>query len=135
MIARQEQACARVLPLWRKLAERGQVELSASPFYHPIVPLLIDSDAAKRARPDLALPARFSAPDDARAQIERGVQAHRRAFGALPRGMWPPEGSISPEAVAAYRAAGVGWLASDEGNLWRSLEMGELAGRAQPGRG
>ncbi|HZS36474.1 MAG TPA: glycoside hydrolase [Polyangia bacterium] len=132
VVERQQAACASVLPAWRALADRGQVELSASPFYHPIVPLLLDSDVARRARPDLQLPARYSAPDDARAQIERGAESHRRVFGERPRGMWPPEGSISPEAVAAYHAAGVGWLASDEGNLWRSFE---LAGRAQVPRG
>jgi alpha-amylase/alpha-mannosidase (GH57 family) len=121
VIERQRAACARVLPAWRKLAERGQVELSSSPFYHPILPLVIDSEAARRARPDLALPARYAAPDDAREQIDAAKMEHVRHFGAAPAGMWPPEGSISPEAIAAYRDARIGWLATDEGNLWRSL--------------
>ncbi len=115
--------CAEVLPLYRALAARGQIELSASPYYHPIVPLLIDSDCAGRAQSGVALPTRFAWPADAQAQIRRGREAHERNFGASPRGMWPPEGSISPEAVAAYRAEGIGWLASDEGNLWRSLKQ------------
>ena len=131
VVERQRAACARVLPWWKKLAERGQIELSSSPYYHPILPLVIDSDAARRARPDLALPSRYSAADDAREQIERGKAEHQHHFGALPRGMWPPEGSISPEAVAAYREAQIGWLASDEGNLWHSLRLGG----ASSGRG
>jgi alpha-amylase/alpha-mannosidase (GH57 family) len=126
VLAKQRAACARVLPLWRRLAERGQVELSTSPYYHPIVPLLVDSDHARRARPDLRQPDRYSWPADARLQIERGRDAHRATFGAPARGMWPPEGCLSPEAVRLYQAAGVGWLASDEGNLWRSFD---LAGR------
>ena len=121
VIARQRAACARVLPLYRQLAARGQVELSASPFYHPILPLVIDSEQARRARPDAELPPPFAWPVDAAAHITRGADAHARAFGSRPRGMWPPEGSVSPEAVAAYARAGVGWLATDEGNLWRSL--------------
>jgi alpha-amylase/alpha-mannosidase (GH57 family) len=130
VIDRQRAACARVLPLYRRLAERGQVELSASPYYHPIVPLLIDSEHARRALPALKLPTRFSYPEDAAAQIARGAEAHARAFGERPSGMWPPEGSVSPEAVAAYRAAGVRWLATDEGNLWRSLALvDQRAGR------
>jgi alpha-amylase/alpha-mannosidase (GH57 family) len=130
VIARQRRACARVLPLYRELAARGQVELSASPFYHPIVPLLIDSDHARRAMPDATLPPPFAYPSDADAQIVRGAEAHARAFGQKPRGMWPPEGSVSPEAVDAYARAGIGWLATDEGNLWGSLALtGEPHGR------
>jgi alpha-amylase/alpha-mannosidase (GH57 family) len=130
VVDRQRRACARVLPLYRELAARGQVELSASPFYHPIVPLLVDSEHARRAIPTATLPPAFAYPADADAQIVRGAEAHARAFGARPRGMWPPEGSVSPEAVAAYARAGIGWLATDEGNLWRSLAMmGEAHGR------
>jgi alpha-amylase/alpha-mannosidase (GH57 family) len=123
VLARQQAACARVLPLYRKLAARGQVELSASPYYHPILPLVIDSNCARRAQPALPLPERFAFPDDARQQIQRGIEAHARAFGAPPAGMWPSEGSVSPEAVNAYGAAGLRWLATDEGNLWRSLAL------------
>jgi len=130
VVERQRRACARVLPLYRALADRGQVELSASPFYHPIVPLLVDSEHARRAIPTATLPPELAYPGDAEAQIVRGAEAHARAFGARPRGMWPPEGSVSPEAVAAYARAGVGWLCTDEGNLWRSLAMvGEAHGR------
>jgi alpha-amylase/alpha-mannosidase (GH57 family) len=121
-------ACARVLPLYRKLAARGQVELSSSPYYHPIVPLLCDTDAARRAQHLLPLPDRFAFPGDARRQIALGRDAHARTFGAAPAGMWPPEGSISPEAVAAYHDEGIAWLASDEGNLWRSLPEGSSRG-------
>ncbi|MDB4971583.1 MAG: glycoside hydrolase family 57 [Myxococcales bacterium] len=123
VVDRQRNACARVLPLYRELAARGQVELSTSPFYHPIVPLLVDTEHARRAIPQAALPPQFAYPEDAAAQIARGAEAHTRAFGHPPRGMWPPEGSVSPEAVAAYARAGVGWLATDEGNLWRSLDL------------
>jgi alpha-amylase/alpha-mannosidase (GH57 family) len=123
VIDRQRRACARVLPLYRELAGRGQVEISSSPFYHPILPLLVDSEHARRAMPQAKLPPQFAYPEDAAAQITRGAEAHARAFGTPPRGMWPPEGSVSPEAVAAYARAGVGWLATDEGNLWRSLEL------------
>jgi len=130
VVERQRRACARVLPLYRDLAARGQVELSASPFYHPIVPLLVDTEHARRALPTVTLPPEFAYPGDADAQIVRGAEAHARAFGARPRGMWPPEGSVSPEAVAAYARAGIQWLATDEGNLWRSLAMaGEARGR------
>ena len=124
----QRRACAAVLPLWKRLSARGQVELSSSPFYHPIGPLLVDSDHMARAQPDLPRPQRFAYPSDAALQIERGAQAHAQAFGAPPVGMWPPEGSVSPEMVRLYAQAGIRWLATDEGNLWRSRQGAGLSG-------
>ena len=113
---------ARVVPAYRELAERGQVELSTSPYYHPSLPLLIDLQSARRARADLPLPVEaFAHPEDARAQIDRALERHALAFGRRPAGMWPPEGSVSPEAAELAADAGVRWLASDEGVLWASL--------------
>jgi alpha-amylase/alpha-mannosidase (GH57 family) len=111
-----------VIPAYRALAERGQIELSASPYFHPILPLLADLRVARRARPDLLLPSEpFAAPADAERQIASALERHASVFGAKPRGMWPPEGGVSPEAVALVAGAKLGWLASDEGVLWRSL--------------
>jgi alpha-amylase/alpha-mannosidase (GH57 family) len=111
-----------VIPAYRALAGRGQIELSASPYFHPILPLLVSSDAARRARPELRIPARaFEAPEDATRQVERARERHARAFGAPPLGMWPPEGSVSPEVAEIAARSGVRWLASDEGVLWNSL--------------
>ncbi len=128
LLACQRSAAARVLPAWRSLAGRGQVELSSSPFYHPIVPLLIDTETARRAQPGLPLPPRFAWPEDAAAQITRGREAHQRTFWQTPRGMWPPEGSLSPEAVRRYAGAGIEWLCGDEGILWRSGVAGAARG-------
>src|SRR5205807_1530833 len=60
----QQRILASVMPLWKTLADRGQVELSTTPYYHPILPLLCDSDSARRAMPDTALPPRFAHPED-----------------------------------------------------------------------
>lgn len=113
---------AGVLPAYRALAARGQIELSASPYAHPILPLLVDTEIAHRARPDLHLPSPgFAAPEDAARQIARAIARHTGVFGSPPRGLWPSEGSVSPEVAGLVAAAGLGWMATDEGNLWRSL--------------
>jgi alpha-amylase/alpha-mannosidase (GH57 family) len=116
----QRAIAARVLPRWRALSERGQVEIACSPLYHPILPLLIDSDSARRAMPMVQLPPRFSWPEDARLHVQRGLELCEKVFGARPLGMWPSEGSVSPEAVELLGACGVRWFASDQGNLERS---------------
>ncbi len=111
-----------VVPAYRLAAERGQVELSCSPFYHPILPLLYDSDTAVRTQPHAERPrTRFARPEDARAQVERALAFHERTFGRRPAGMWPSEGSVSDEAVTIMAAAGVNWIATDEDILARSL--------------
>jgi alpha-amylase/alpha-mannosidase (GH57 family) len=121
LLAAQRRILAEVLPRWRRLQERGQVELSATPYHHPILPLLCDSDAARRALPHLPLPPRFAHPEDARWHVREAIASHARRFGRAPAGMWPAEGSVSPEAVEVLASEGVTWAASDEGVLLRSL--------------
>ncbi len=121
VLSLQQQILSDVIPRYRRLAEAGRIELTTSPFYHPILPLLIDTDVARRARPDTALPQRFHAPEDAEAQIGRAVALHREVFGSAPAGMWPSEGSVCPEMIPMVRRAGIQWMASDEGILAKSL--------------
>ncbi len=117
----QARILAGIVPRWRALADRGQVELSTTPYYHPILPLVCDTDAARRALPEVELPPRFSRPEDARWQVREAIASHARRFGAAPAGMWPAEGSVSPEVVELLASEGVGWAASDEGVLLHSL--------------
>lgn len=110
-----------IVPEWKKLADAGRAEMTATPFYHPILPLLINTRHAQRAMPEIALPEDFVAPEDAAAQVERAAAWHEKTWGRRPRGMWPAEGSVSPEVVPVFRKAGVSWIASDEDVLFRSL--------------
>ncbi len=112
-----------IIPLYRDLASQGIVELSTSPFYHPIIPLLIDSKAAREAMPGVDLPEPlFAWPQDASRQISSGARLFEDIFGSRPEGMWPPEGSVSDEALALYMEQGVKWLATDEDILFESLK-------------
>jgi alpha-amylase/alpha-mannosidase (GH57 family) len=124
VLAAQRRIVEGIVPAWRALADRGQVELSTTPYFHPILPLVLDSDAASRALPGVALPPRFAWPEDGRWHVRAALDAHARWFGRAAAGMWPAEGSVSPEAVAVLAAEGVGWAASDEGVLLRSLPPG-----------
>ena len=110
----------RIVPRWKALLQRGIVEISCSPMFHPILPLLVDSDSARRAMPDAALPPRFQYPQDAREQVRRGLTRTERDFGTRPVGMWPSEGSVSPEVLQILGTEGVRWCATDQGNLERS---------------
>jgi alpha-amylase/alpha-mannosidase (GH57 family) len=115
--------CRRVVPAHRSLVMNGQIEISTSPYYHPILPLLVNLDDALDASPHLSLPARrFRHPDDAVTQLRAARQKHLETFGFLPRGLWPSEGAVS-DTVASLVGADGGWtwMASDEAILARSL--------------
>jgi alpha-amylase/alpha-mannosidase (GH57 family) len=120
--AKQREIASGVLPLYRRLAASGQLEVTASPYFHPILPLLYDTQ--RRGGPAPACPSlirTYRAPADAAAQLALAVEAHREHFGAAPRGLWPSEGAVSPEILPLVRAAGFDWLATDEIVLARSL--------------
>src|SRR5581483_11550918 len=113
---------AKVLPAHADAAKRGLIEISTSPFYHPILPLLCDTDNGAISTPGLPLPQnRFHHPEDAREQLLRGLDLHERVFGIRPKGVWPSEGSVSDEVLAIASDLGVKWMATDEGVLGRSL--------------
>ncbi|MCX5910062.1 MAG: glycoside hydrolase family 57 protein, partial [Deltaproteobacteria bacterium] len=110
-----------LIPLYRSLLSRGQIEITVSPFYHPILPLLVNASLAHRAMPNAPLPSTFAHPEDAEAQIQKAVAYFGTLFGGKPAGMWPSEGSVAPELIPMVAKAGIRWMATDEGNLFRSL--------------
>ncbi|MDF1500581.1 MAG: glucodextranase DOMON-like domain-containing protein [Anaerolineales bacterium] len=110
-----------VIPLHAEMQRDGQIEVTMTPFAHPILPLLVDSNLAQVALPEADLPTRFVYGQDAVAQVELGVEFYEKHFGLPPRGMWPAEGSVAENIIAMVANAGVQWMASDEEVLAESL--------------
>jgi alpha-amylase/alpha-mannosidase (GH57 family) len=104
-----------VLPLHRKLGAAGQVELTTTPYYHPILPLLFDKKLARESIPDARLP-RYTGgyPDDAAVHVRRAIDYHAEVFGVQPRGMWPAEGSVCQAMLPLLASHGIAWIATDE---------------------
>jgi len=114
-----------IIPLYGRLHREGKAELSVSPYFHPILPLLCDTGTARTALPQANLPrVRFRHPEDARAQVAMGIDYFTEVFGFEPEGMWPSEGSISDDALAIMAECGIRWAASDEGVLAKTLAAG-----------
>jgi alpha-amylase/alpha-mannosidase (GH57 family) len=123
LLSLQKKFLAQIIPLYRRLHQTGQIELSCSPLYHPILPLLCDTRSARVARPDLPLPSvMLCSPEDARHQIIEGMRRFEQVFGAVSSGMWPSEGSVSPQVASMMIDAGLAWTASDEAVLQLSLQ-------------
>jgi alpha-amylase/alpha-mannosidase (GH57 family) len=123
--AKQLELVGMVLPAYREASARGQIEVSTTPFYHPILPLLCDSDIARVANPGTPLPRRaFRHPEDAREQLRRAKEYHERVFGVKPTGLWPSEGSVSDQTLSIAADEGFRWFGTDEGVLGRTLNVG-----------
>jgi len=112
---------SRLVKTYAELAESGVVEICTSPYCHPILPLLVDTNSAKRCMPQAPLPPRFSQPGDAKRQVLEGLDYVENILGKRPNGIWPSEGSVSPEVADIAGKCGLEWLVTDEGVLARSL--------------
>jgi len=120
----QAEMMTRVIPKYRELADRGQAELTFSPYYHPILPLLAHVDSARTASPQIKLPERhFSHREDAERQIELGQGLFERLIGHRPSGMWPSEMAVGESVAELAVRAGVDWMISDEEVLARSIDI------------
>jgi alpha-amylase/alpha-mannosidase (GH57 family) len=118
---KQREIVGQVMPEYRKLATSGQIEISTTPFYHPILPLLCDSNVASMAHPNVSLPPRFRYPQDARLQLQMAREYITKQFGVSPAGLWPSEGSVSDEVFQIAAELGFEWTATDSGVLNRTL--------------
>ena len=119
-----------IIPRYRKLAMSGQIEISATPHYHPLAPLLIDFASAREAMPDVSLPEYGNYPggrERVAQHIAKAKTSHVLRFGAEPKGLWPAEGAISDDTLAVMAEQGCHWAASGQAVLVNSLRKNHLA--------
>lgn len=125
IINKEFELLSEIIPLHKSLQVAGQAEITTTPFYHPILPLLCNMASARVALPELKLP--VLEPDelleDARWQVRMAVESYTEYFGQPPRGIWPAEGSVSPEILSLLAEYGIKWFASDEEILTHSLKI------------
>lgn len=130
------QVLGSIIPRYRKLSQQGRIELSTTPYHHPISPLLIDLNAAREAVPDMPLPDAHVYPGG-RSRVSRhvmsAIESHSRRFGAPPDGMWPAEGGVSDGFLDVLAGVGISWAATGETVLANSIrksgQEGALADR------
>jgi alpha-amylase/alpha-mannosidase (GH57 family) len=114
----------KIIPVHKEFADRGQIEISTTPFYHPILPLLLDPQQGRVANPSLPeYDLHFHWKDDAVFQLEQALTYMEKIFGHKPAGIWPSEGSLSREVLEIMAEMGVRWTATDEANLSKSLDI------------
>jgi alpha-amylase/alpha-mannosidase (GH57 family) len=135
LINKQKELMSAVIPKYKELQQKGQIEITVTPYYHPIIPLLIDTNSAKDALPSIRLPQnRFRHPEDAAYQVNEAVKYMTEKFGSAPSGMWPSEGSVSEDIIPLACKAGIKWIATDEEVLFKSLGREDVRSRALSSR-
>ncbi len=121
VLALQRKILKKIIPLYKKLLGEGRIEVSITPYAHPILPLISDTDVVRNFS-YLRVPAvRFSHPEDCRWHIRKAQDVFKRIFSREVRGSWPSEGAVSEEVVRLYRKEHLHWIATDEEILFKSL--------------
>ena len=123
LFAEVERVMAEVIPLHKQLQDTGQIEVTTTPYAHPILPLLIDTNLQTVGNPGSDVPLRFSYPQDALTHLERSVEMYESYFGRAPRGLWPGEGAVAQIMVPFVLRAGYSWMATGEPVLAKSLGL------------
>lgn len=129
IVAETFKVLAAILPLHKSMmydpaTRSGQVEIITTPYYHPILPLVYDSDLGRLCQPNDPMPSRYFFPRDAEAQVAKAVTYYKQRFGTAPAGMWPAEGSVAHDIVAVFAKHNIEWIATDEKILHRSKPEG-----------
>lgn len=123
------QLIAGIIPRYRKLAESGQIEISTTPHYHPLAPLLIDLHSARESMPECSLPQAHGYPGGkgrVLAHLASAQESHRARFGVTPQGVWPAEGAVSSVLIEALAEQNCRWAASGQNVLVNSLRAANL---------
>ncbi len=123
-----------IVPRYRALAEHGQIELSTTPYNHPILPLLLDFNSARESEPQAPMPQAGYYPGGlrrAQAHLAKAVESHERTFGMTAKGVWPSEGSVSRATIKLLGEQGFKWTATGQAVLAHSLQR-ETNGNGLP---
>jgi alpha-amylase/alpha-mannosidase (GH57 family) len=120
--SKQREILSRIIPQHRQMQEAGQLEITTTPYTHPILPLLADTNSGQVALPDITLPKhRFQWTEDIPRHLSKAKQVYRDRFGCEPRGLWPSEQSVSPVILPYIAEQGFQWICSDEAVLGWTL--------------
>ncbi|MDD5618107.1 MAG: glycoside hydrolase family 57 protein [Candidatus Omnitrophica bacterium] len=123
VLEKQVDILRQVIPTYKQYQEKGQIEVTTTPFYHPILPLLYNTELAKKANKDTVIPDEiFSYPQDCRWHLQEAVKCYKENFGKPPLGMWPSEESVAQQIMPFFIENGINWIVTDDTVLLKRLK-------------
>ncbi|MGD1921296.1 MAG: glycoside hydrolase [Pleurocapsa sp.] len=121
--SKQREIISRIIPQHKKMQDSGQLEIITTPYTHPILPLLADTDEGKIAVPEMTLPQqRFDWIEDIPRHLNIAWEMYCDRFEQEPHGLWPSEQSVSPTILPYISQQGFKWICSDEAVLGSSIQ-------------
>lgn len=113
-----------IIPAYKKFLEKGKIEITTSPYYHPILPILLDMKSSQKnlLTQDSSL-FDLNMAEDAKLQTENALDKIEQIFGMRPKGIWPSEQCVSPQTLELFNELGIQWTVSDEGILTNSIDF------------
>ncbi len=124
VLSQQLEILKEIIPTYKNAQKNKQIEISVTPYYHPILPLLYDTNIAKEANKKTLLPKEeFNYPQDAKYQIDSAVEFYKQKFDHAPLGMWPSEEGVSEHILPYIIESGIKWIVTDEAILFKSLKI------------
>ncbi len=127
ILEKQMEIVGKVLPLFKKLQEKKQIEIMATPYHQVVLPLILDANLARVSDADIEYPSgNFSYPEDVQSQLAKGLTTYEKAFGSYPLGLWLPEGAIAEELFVFFSSFGIKWIFVEEDILKKTQEDGNL---------
>ncbi|QEP44434.1 glycoside hydrolase [Ectothiorhodospiraceae bacterium BW-2] len=120
------QSLSSLIPRYKALAESGQIELSVTPYGHPIVPLLNDFHNMRDTQPNDPAPMADSYPGGSERSLrhlQKGIEVFEHYFGHRPNGIWLSEGAVSRDAIELLDRLNIGWTATGESVWGNSYEQ------------
>lgn len=119
----QRKIIAKIIPAFKKYQDENRIEITTSPYYHPILPIMFDMNVAKKSAIRHPLPdCKSSMAEEAKTQIKMALDRMERTFGKRPKGLWPSEHCVSPKTLDCFADLGIKWTVSDEGILANSIK-------------
>lgn len=122
-----------ILPFYQSLQDQEIISVSTTPYFHPILPVLLDMENAKRANSVTDLPRDYcELSADAYEHVQRSIQLYQKTFGRSPNGFWPAEGAVDEKSLRIYKESSIQWIATDEAILAKSLNDADPALKFKP---
>lgn len=118
----QRDIIRQIIPAYKECLKKGKIEITTSPYYHPILPILLDSNGIKKSATN-DFPLDLHMENDAIIQTQTALDRIEEIFGVRPKGIWPSEHCISPKVMDMLKELGVSWTISDEGILSKSINF------------
>lgn len=117
----QRDIIRQIIPTYKRLAKSGKIEITTSPYYHPILPILLDINSVRNKNNESL--SNLNMELDAKNQTIMALDRIEELIGIRPKGVWPSEQCVDSNVMEMLSEIGVNWTIADEKILSDSINF------------